>query len=158
MTLPPLAFDVYEADPPEAYAGDPIWRTRMFRMASYLSSRCATDTAALGTRVSLAVSQQFVRAIASVSANIAEGYSRGDTADRRRFYTYALGSTREAIAWIDAVGDAPWPPKRIYLDLLVQIRRQLLTALKSLRAASTEKRAAVRRNTPIVYRNPNSES
>jgi four helix bundle protein len=158
MTLPPLAFDVYEANPPAAYAGNPIWRTRMFRMASYLSTRCATDAAALGARVSLATAQQFVRATTSISANIAEGYSRGDTADRRRFYTYALGSTREAIAWIDALGDTAWPPRQTYLDLLVQIRRQLLTALKSLRAASAEKRNAVRRATPIVYRNPKSES
>lgn len=158
MTLPPLDFDAYEASPPAAYAGDPIWRTRMFRMASYLSTRCATDAAALGVRVSLATAQQFVRATTSIAANIAEGYSRGDTADRRRFYTYALGSTREAIAWIDALGDSAWPPRQTYLDLLVQIRRQLLTALRALRAAAAEKRSAVRRTDPFVYRNPESKS
>ena len=35
----------------------------------------------------------------SVSANIAEGYSRGTGKDRARFYEYALGSARESRDW-----------------------------------------------------------
>ncbi len=156
MTLPPLDFAAYEASPPAAYSGDPIWRTRMFRMASYLGAHCSTDVSHLGARVSLHVAHQFVRAVSSIAANIAEGYSRGGTADRMRFYTYALGSTREALAWIDALGDAPWPPRETYGDLLVQIRRQLLTAIKSLRPACGEKRMGARTRAPIAYRNPKS--
>jgi len=158
MTLPPLDFASYEAAPPDAYAGDPMWRTRMFRMASFLAARCSTDVSHLGARVSLQVAHQFVRAISSVSANIAEGYSRGGTADRLRFYTYALGSAREALAWIDALGTAPWEPRAIYRDLLVQIRRQLLTAIKSLRPAASERRMAAPKHAPIAYRNPDSKS
>lgn len=158
MTLPPLDFAAYEASPPETLAGDPLWRTRMFRMASYLGARCSTDVAHLGARVSLQVSHQFVRAIASISANIAEGYSRGGTADRVRFYTYALGSTREALAWLEALGRAPWAPRSEYVDLLVQIRRQLLTAIKSLRPATGERHMGARKHAPIANRRPNSES
>ncbi len=34
-----------------------------------------------------------------MSANLAEGYSRGTGADRARFYEYALGSARESRDW-----------------------------------------------------------
>ncbi|MDQ8153214.1 MAG: four helix bundle protein [Gemmatimonadota bacterium] len=149
MTLPPLDFASYEAAPPAAYDGDPIWRTRMFRMATFLSSRCSTDAARLGTRVSLDTAHQFVRAVSSVAANIAEGYSRGGTADRLRFYTYALGSVREALAWMDALGDAPWEPREVYRDLLVQIRRQLLTAIKSMRPTLGEARRGAPKRSPL---------
>ena len=133
-----------------------MWRTRMFRMASYLAVRCSTDVAHLGTRASLHVAHQFVRAISSVAANISEGYSRGGTADRLRFYTYALGSTREALAWIDALGTVPWEPRDMYCDLLVQIRRQLLTAIKSLRTARVEKQTGARKHAPNAYRHRES--
>jgi four helix bundle protein len=156
MTLPPLDFATYEATPPAAYDGDPIWRTRMFRMASYLSTRCATDASLLGSRVSLQVSQQFVRAVASIAANLAEGYSRGATHDRARFYTYALGSLREALAWIDALGETPWAPRAEYCDLLIQIRRQLLTAIKAMRPASGERRPTRGPRPHISYRKSES--
>lgn len=156
MTLPPLSFEAYEAAPPDSYAEDPIWRTRMFRMATYLSGRCAGDVAQLGTRISMNVASQFRRAVGSVAANIAEGYSRGPNGDRLRFYTYALGSVREALTWIDAMGDAPWPPHAEYRDLLVQIRRQLLTAIKAMRPLTCQKQTGPRRRGPIARRNPES--
>jgi four helix bundle protein len=42
---------------------------------------------------------QLIRAVGSIGANIAEGYSRGSARDRARFYEYALGSAREARDW-----------------------------------------------------------
>jgi four helix bundle protein len=127
-------------------------------MASYLGARCHTDVARLGSRVSLHVAHQFVRAIASIAANISEGYSRGANADRIRFYTYALGSTRESLAWIDALGETPWPPRSEYRDLLVQIRRQLLTAIKAMPPSSGRKNRGARKHPPIANRNPDSQS
>ncbi len=158
MTLPSLSFASYEASPPESYTGDPIWRTRMFRMATYLGARCHTDVARLGSRVSFHVAHQFVRAVASIAANISEGYSRGANADRLRFYTYALGSTREALAWIDALGETPWPPRAEYRDLLVQIRRQLLTAIKAMPPRSGKKTTGACKHAPIANRSLDSES
>ncbi len=130
----------------------------MYRMASYLNGRCNTDVARLGTRISLQVAHQFVRAITSVAANIAEGYSRGGNADRLRFYTYALGSAREALAWIDAIGDASWEPRDEYREILVQIRRQLLTAIKSMRIALGAPPTGSRKHLPIAHRNRGSQS
>jgi len=132
MTLPPTDFGAFENSAPSAYLGDPLWRVRMFRMASYLAGRARTDAARLGLYASLAQADQLVRAINSVAANIAEGYSRDSDADRRRFYGYALGSAREAITWLDGMGLHHSIAYAEYLDLLVQIRRQLLTSLKRL--------------------------
>jgi four helix bundle protein len=47
----------------------------------------------------LACPIKLYRAIGSVSANIAEGYSRRSGKDQARFYKYALGSAREARGW-----------------------------------------------------------
>jgi four helix bundle protein len=151
MTLPPLTFSAFETAPPTHYVGDPIWNTRMYRMAVYLGSRCTCDVSRLGQRVTLQVAHQFIRAVSSIEANIAEGYSRTGTADQTRFYTYALGSVREAIAWMDSLRDTPWPPREEYLDLLVQIRRQLLTAIRCLRTATAETQKGRPRGRPIPY-------
>jgi len=133
MTLPPAGFQSFEHDTPSVYLGDPLWRVRMFRMASYLAGRARTDATRLGLHASLAQADQLVRAINSVAANIAEGYSRDSDADRRRFYGYALGSTREAITWMDGMGLYGNTSYAEYLDLLVQIRRQLLTSMKRIK-------------------------
>lgn len=138
MTLPPLSFDTFEAAPPATYDGDPIWRVRMFRMAAYLSGRCRSDAAALGARVSLRQADQLTQAVGSIAANLAEGYSRVGRADQARFYTYALGSTREALTWVDTLAVDGWPPRAEYRDLLIQIRRQLLTAIKRMRLTRYE--------------------
>ncbi len=42
---------------------------------------------------------QFVRAIDSVSANIAEGFGRFGKKDKVRFYYFALGSLKESLDW-----------------------------------------------------------
>ena len=47
----------------------------------------------------ISLSDQLYRSIGSVSANLAEGYSRGTNRDRARFYEYALGSAREGRDW-----------------------------------------------------------
>ena len=47
----------------------------------------------------LDLSDQLYRALGSISANLAEGYSRGTGKDRARFYEYALGSARESRDW-----------------------------------------------------------
>jgi four helix bundle protein len=151
MTLPPLDFIAFEASPPGQYVGDPMWNTRMFRMSAYLGSRCSTDVARLGPLITLQVAHQFVRAVSSIEANIAEGSSRSGTADQMRFYTYALGSAREALAWIDALGAHQWPPRAEYIDLLVQIRRQLLTAIRRMRSAAVDTEKGRPQGRPIPY-------
>lgn len=42
---------------------------------------------------------QFVRAIDSISANIAEGFGRYTKKDKINFYRYSFGSVKESLDW-----------------------------------------------------------
>jgi len=45
------------------------------------------------------VGKQFVRAIDSISANIAEGFGRYGKKDKIKFYYYSRGSVKESLDW-----------------------------------------------------------
>lgn len=45
------------------------------------------------------VGDQFVRAVDSVSANIAEGFGRYSKKDKVKFYRYSYGSVKESLDW-----------------------------------------------------------
>jgi len=45
------------------------------------------------------IGRQFVRAIDSISANIAEGFGRHGKKDKMKFYRYARGSIYESLDW-----------------------------------------------------------
>ena len=45
------------------------------------------------------VGMQFVRAVDSVSANIAEGFGRYTKKDKSKFYYYSFGSVKESLDW-----------------------------------------------------------
>lgn len=45
------------------------------------------------------VGEQFVRAVDSISANIAEGFGRYGKKDKIKFYRYSQGSLSESLNW-----------------------------------------------------------
>lgn len=45
------------------------------------------------------VGKQFVRAVDSISANIAEGFGRYSKKDKIKFYRISSGSIKEALDW-----------------------------------------------------------
>jgi four helix bundle protein len=45
------------------------------------------------------VGKQFVRAIDSISANLAEGFGRYSKKDKIHFYRYSFGSVKESLDW-----------------------------------------------------------
>jgi len=95
-----MTYDEWLATVPEAFTTDPLWRMKVYRLAVFLSDLAwhdATKLAADPRTVSLA--DQLFRAVGSIGANIAEGYSRRSGKDRARFYEYALGSARESRNW-----------------------------------------------------------
>lgn len=47
------------------------------------------------------IGQQFVEAVDSISANIAEGFGRYHKKDKIRFYYYSFGSVKECVDWSD---------------------------------------------------------
>jgi four helix bundle protein len=121
------------ATPIEVAWKDPLERLQAYRLAQEAMRDARTDLTGEG-KVDPAmreVAVQLIRATASIAANIAEGYSRGTTADRRKFYEYALGSTRECLVWYDALAPEAVPASRT--ERLISIRRLLLTMIRNSR-------------------------
>ena len=83
-----------------AIRNDVLWTVKAYQMALFAADIAWPDvTKLMGDPRTRALSDQLYRAVGSVSANIAEGYSRRSGRDRARFYEYALGSAREARDW-----------------------------------------------------------
>ena len=81
------------------------------------------------------LADQLYRSLGSISANLAEGYSRGTGRDRARFYEYALGSARESRDWTfkarHVLGEAVFHHR---LQLLTRVIQLLLTMIPQQRA------------------------
>ena len=90
----------WEAQVPDAIRRDRLWSLRAYRLGLWLGDLAWEDATVLHrdgrTR---RIADQLYRAVGSISANLAEGYSRGTGRDRARFYEYSLGSAREARDW-----------------------------------------------------------
>lgn len=90
----------WEAEVPATITGDALWRVQAYRLALFAADIGWEDvTRRIQDRRTRGLSDQLYRSLGSVSANIAEGYSRGSGKDRARFYEYALGSARESRDW-----------------------------------------------------------
>jgi four helix bundle protein len=94
------SFSEWLATVPETITGDPLWKMKVYRLALFLGDLAWHDvTKLVSDRRTAGLADQLFRAIGSIGANIAEGYSRQSGKDRARFYEYALGSTRESRHW-----------------------------------------------------------
>ncbi len=79
---------------------DSLWNMACYRLALFSSDLCWLDCEKLlKERRTVQLAEQLYRAVGSVGANLAEGYSRGTGRDRARFYEYALSSARESRDW-----------------------------------------------------------
>jgi four helix bundle protein len=94
------SFSEWLATAPETITGDPLWKMKVYRLALFLGDLAWHDvTKLVSDRRTVGLADQLFRAVGSIGANIAEGYSRQSGRDRARFYEYALGSTRESRHW-----------------------------------------------------------
>lgn len=121
-------FESWERDLPRAITDDPLWRVQGYRLSLFLADVSWRDVTKLSEDYrTRSLSDQLYRAVGSVGANIAEGYSRNSGRDQARFYEYALGSARESRDWYfkarHILGEEVIAPR---LDLLAQIIRLLL--------------------------------
>ena len=108
---------------------DSLWKMTAYRLSLFAGDVGWEDVKKLmHTRPLRGIADQLYRALGSISANIAEGYSRSTGKDRARFYEYSLGSARESREWYfkarHVLGDDVY---RHRLELLTRII-QLLTA------------------------------
>lgn len=121
----------------EARKADPLWSVQAFRLALYAIDCHISDRRTHDRLPAAPTFGQLNRAIGSVAANIAEGYSRSSLADRNRFYEYALGSVREAVAWYDTLRLELGVLTDERQSTLIQVRRLLLTTLRTSRPAGS---------------------
>ena len=108
---------------PIEITGDPLWRMEVYRLALFMSDIAWPDACKLMQNHStLGLSDQLYRATGSISANIAEGYSRQSGKDQARYYEYALGSARESRTWY-------YQARHILTDQVALHRIKLLTSI-----------------------------
>jgi len=114
------------------YRGKPsLWKMEAYRLALFLVDIGWRDVTRLaGDKRTTSLSDQLYRALGSIAANLAEGYSRSSDKDRTRFYEYAPGSAREARSWYFAgrhvLGDTVANHR---MDIVTQIIRLSLTLI-----------------------------
>ena len=128
-----MTYEEWLAQVPVEFTGDPLWRMQVYRLALFLADLAWHDVSKLAQdRRAIGLSDQLFRAVGSVHANIAEGYSRQSGKDQARFYEYALGSAREARGWYyqgrPVLGEAVAAHR---IKLLTDIARQLNTIIPS---------------------------
>jgi four helix bundle protein len=97
----PPGFAEWEVTLPESFRRDPIWRTPAYRYATWLADLVKDDARRLIEADALARddAKQLIRAVGSISANLAEGYSRSTGPERARYYDYGIASSRESRDW-----------------------------------------------------------
>ena len=95
-----MTYPEWESSVPDEIRADALWSVKAYRLALFIGDLSWYDaTTLLDDKRTVSLSDQLYRSVGSISANIAEGYSRGTGKDRARFYQYALGSAREARDW-----------------------------------------------------------
>ena len=126
-----MNYQEWEQEVPETLKADSLWKMSVYRYALFLNDLGWFDvTKLMQDRRTIGLSEQLYEALGSISANIAEGYSRGTGKDRARFYEYALGSARESRDWYfkgrHILGETVVTHR---LKLLEEIIRLLLTMI-----------------------------
>jgi four helix bundle protein len=134
-----VQYDEWEKTVPETVKADSLWQMAAYRLALFLADLSWQDVSKLvQDRRTISLSDQLYRAVGSISANLAEGYSRGTGRDRARFYEYALGSARESRDWYfkgrHILGE---PVVQHRLQLLTKVIRLLLTMVPQQRSYTT---------------------
>jgi four helix bundle protein len=114
---------------------DPLWRMEVYRLGLFIGDVAWFDVSKLAKdHRTLEISDQLYRSVGSISANIAEGYSKASKKDQARFYEYSLGSAREARDWYFKARHILGNEVALHrMRLLVQIIRPLLKIVPEFR-------------------------
>jgi four helix bundle protein len=132
----------WAAHVPLVMRNDPIWRLPAYRYALFLGDLVQGDVHKLRRDVrTRRLVDQLIDAVESISANIAEGYSRTTGPERARFFEYAHSSAREARDWLFKVRHALDPEVATARILLVTRVMKILAAIIPRERADPESRA-----------------
>lgn len=95
-----IKFKDWQKTVPSEIKEDSLWKMKVYQLSLFLADMSWNDILLLnGDGRTKSLSNQLYRAVGSISANIAEGYSMGTGKNRARYYEYSLGSAREARDW-----------------------------------------------------------
>lgn len=130
-----MKYQEWENTVPVEFKGDALWRMEAYRLGLYVADLGWYDVTKLSKdRRTRGMSDQLYRALGSISANLAEGYSYSSGRNQARYYEYALGSARESRDWYykgrHILGEAVVQHR---LNLIKQIIRLLLTMIPNQR-------------------------
>ncbi|HJP86619.1 MAG TPA: four helix bundle protein [Gemmatimonadaceae bacterium] len=79
---------------------DPLYKMQAVQIARELLPQSWDDAHMLAqNEITKRMAGQLYAAMASILANLAEGYSRSSGRDRARIFEFALGSVRESMMW-----------------------------------------------------------
>ena len=147
-----MKYEEWLASVPAEITGDAVWQMKAYRLAVFTSDLAWQDVSKLmlDKRV-VSLADQLYRAVGSIAANIAEGYSRQSGKDQARFYEYALGSTREARGWYYQARHVLSETVAAHrIQLLTQISRLLLTIIPAERGHKMSEESAPYDALPIT--------
>jgi four helix bundle protein len=132
-----VTFEEWTAGVSGEIRNDSLWKVEAYRLALFVADLGWSDTAnLLQEKRTLSLADQLTRALGSIAANIAGGYSRGTGKDRARFYEHALGSARESRTWFFLARHALREEIVAHrMRLLGQIIRLLLTMIPEQRGS-----------------------
>jgi four helix bundle protein len=152
-----MTYDEWLASVPSEFTRDPLWRMEVYQLGLFASDLAWHDVSKLAQdKRAISLADQLYRAVGSISANIAEGYSRKSGKDQARFYEYSLGSAREARVWYyQGRHILPGAVATHRLQLLTKIIRLLLTIIPAERGYKlTEEQTTYSLNTKNLLDNP----
>jgi four helix bundle protein len=140
-----MNFNTWLETVPMEITRDALWNMEVYRLALFAGEIAWADVCKLAQdRRMLEVSDQLYRAVGSISANIAEGYSKASKKDEARYFEYALGSAREARDWYYKTRPILGEEVVVHrMRLLVQIIRQLLVIVPEVRGRKISDEPAV---------------
>jgi len=141
-----MKFDEWVEGLPNEIKGDTLWKVEAYRLALFATEIGWQDvTELMKDRRTLGLADQLYRALGSVSANLAEGYSQHTGKSRAQYYQYALGSARESRDWY-------YKSHHILKEEVVNHRLSLLThIIKLLLTMIPQQRGKTLKEEPAPY-------
>jgi four helix bundle protein len=130
---------------PAEITQDPLWKLEVYRLGLFVAEIGWEDVLLLNkNKLTRDAADQIIRSLDSISANIAEGYSRSTGKDRARYFEYALGEAREA-------RDRYFKARRVLKQEVVLHRIKLLTQIvKMLNVfVPTQRQRGIREETAV---------
>lgn len=133
-----MKYEEWQASIPDDIRGDSLWKLEVYRLGLFISDISWQDALEISKNpLTRGIADQLYRAVCSISANIAEGYSRSTGKDRARFLEYSLGSAREARDWY-------YKSRQILKEEVVKHRINLLTQIIKILSVLTPRQQGIR--------------